>query len=390
MRGELSVRDGLARLLADTGLTSVFDEASSTFAISRDERPVPASAPSNPAESGTPGIIEGRVQNASTGEYLERARLQIDGKQMLTLPAGLSAPHYDGRGIEPAPDGRLAYWTVHGLLRHAAPGRAHYQNSGRLFGFGLDSERAQCRWGRVMVEACIPHGTALQLHAFSADEADAADPLPGAPHSTEAPAHRTRQSPRPRQVPAAEGFAWFDAPVPAGPGRFLWLVFEFTGTRSKSPRLRQVQVEYPGHGLLQQLPRTLWRDEASRDFLFRLLMPVTAMLDDAVCEITVMRLIGHVDLELDRRADGWHMHGTAEVETVTSQVERCTSPLLQAMSGNIKNILEILLNSNVMSEHARRKDVLPASFPVDCDVQVLITRQPDNCTAAVEAMLPLR
>jgi len=85
VRGELSVRDGLARLLADTGLTSVFDEASSTFAISRDERPVPASAPSNPAESGTPGIIEGRVQNASTGEYLERARLQIDGTNLETF-----------------------------------------------------------------------------------------------------------------------------------------------------------------------------------------------------------------------------------------------------------------------------------------------------------------
>lgn len=227
------------------------------------------------------------------GEHF--TRLQIDGKQMLTLPAGLSAPHYDGRGIEPAPDGRLAYWTVHGLLRHAAPGRAHYQNSGRLFGFGLDSERAQCRWGRVMVEACIPHGTALQLHAFSADEADAADPLPGAPHSTEAPALSLAAwaqrgpaaqplyldpSARPLAPAAAEGFAWFDAPVPAGPGRFLWLVFEFTGTRSKSPRLRQVQVEYPGHGLLQQLPRTLWRDEASRDFLFRLLMPVAAMLDE--------------------------------------------------------------------------------------------------------------
>jgi hypothetical protein len=117
---------------------------------------------------------------------------------------------------------------------------------------------------------------------------------------------------------------------------------------------------------------------------------VTAMLDDAVCEIAVTRLVGHVDLELDRRADGWHMHGTAEVETITSQVERCTSPLLQAMSGNLKNILEILVNSNVLSEHARRKDILPMSFPVDCGLQAVVTRVPEDCSAAVDAMLPLR
>lgn len=222
-------------------------------------------------------------------------RLQIDGKTALALPAGLSAPHYDGRGIEPAPDGRLAYWTVHGVLRHAAPARAHYLTRGRLFAFGLDSDRDQSSWGRVRVEACIPAGTALQLYAFSADDTDANDPMPGAPHSAEAPAlslaawalRRPDAQPlfldpsaRPLAPAPADGFAWFDAPVPAGPGRHLWLVFEFAGTRSKSPRLRSVVVDYPGHGLLQQLPRTLWRGQAERDFLFRLLMPIAAMLDE--------------------------------------------------------------------------------------------------------------
>ena len=146
----------------------------------------------------------------------------------------------------------------------------------------------------------------------------------------------------------------------------------------------------PGTVLANDGPPVATATGVRRRFRVEASGSVSAMLDDAVCEITVMRLIGHVDLDLDRRADGWHMHGTAEVETVTSQVERCTSPLLQAMSGNLKNILEILLNSNVVSEHARRKDVLPASFPVDCGVQVVITRLPGDCAAAVEAMLPLR
>jgi len=117
---------------------------------------------------------------------------------------------------------------------------------------------------------------------------------------------------------------------------------------------------------------------------------VTALLDEAVCEIAVTRLTGHVDLDCDRRADGWHLHGMAEVESVESTVVRCTSPLLKAMSGNLKQILESLLNANVLSEHARRKDILPLSFPVDCGVQAVITGQPSDCAAAVAAMLPLR
>lgn len=66
----------------------------------------------------------------------------------------------------------------------------------------------------------------------------------------------------------------------APPGRFLWLVFELTGTRGKSPRLRSARVDYPGHNLLRQLPRTLWREPAARDFLYRFLMPMAAMLDE--------------------------------------------------------------------------------------------------------------
>ncbi len=85
VRGELSVNDGMARLLAGTGLTSAFDDASGTFAVSRDERPIAAAEPSNLAGRGAPGIIEGRVQNATTGEYLERARIQIDGTNLETF-----------------------------------------------------------------------------------------------------------------------------------------------------------------------------------------------------------------------------------------------------------------------------------------------------------------
>src|SRR5262249_47216103 len=48
----------------------------------------------------------------------EFLRWQMDGITPTRL-AGLIAPHYDGRGIALAPDGRIAFWTAQGL-RHAA------------------------------------------------------------------------------------------------------------------------------------------------------------------------------------------------------------------------------------------------------------------------------
>ena len=228
------------------------------------------------------------------GEAFERLRMRADGA---TVQPALAAPHYDGRGIALAPDGRIAYWTASGL-RHAAPARAQYREQGRVFGFALDSGLDQTQWGRIQVEACIPPGTGISFRAFSRDELDYSDPMtppldgdpdPAAPllstHTwTQAavePQHLYRdRSPRPLTPLPAEGFAWYDAPVMAPPGRYLWLVFELSGTRGKTPRLRGSRVDYPGHDLLGRLPLTLWREPVAQAFLFRYLMPIAAILDE--------------------------------------------------------------------------------------------------------------
>lgn len=230
-------------------------------------------------------------------------RLRWLGHQPALLP-GLSAPFHDGSGITWAPDGRVAYWTAQGL-RHAAPARTQYKTLGRVIGHALDSGHDQSTWGRVLIEACVPAGTALRLWTFTADEADHADPLARTPPAGQALSdialpeqtpllssytwmqqagpgqllHRD-DSQRPLASATDEGFALYEAPVMAPPGRYLWVVIELAGTRSKSPRLKSLRAEYPGHGLLQQLPRTLWREPAARDFLWRFLMPMAATLDE--------------------------------------------------------------------------------------------------------------
>lgn len=234
------------------------------------------------------------------GEDFVRQRLL--GRKW-TSQHGLFAPQYDGRGIALAPDGRVAYWTARGL-RHAAPARTQYQQGGYLFGFALDSDLDQNRWGAITLEACIPDGTSIRVHAFTRDDLDYGDALPRTPPfgeslepiadagitpllSTIAWGFRNEigqalyrdESPRPL-APGPDDFARYEAPVIAPPGRFLWLVFELTGTRSKSPRLRSARVAYPGHTLLQQLPKTLWRDQHAQEFLTRYLMPMAAVLTE--------------------------------------------------------------------------------------------------------------
>lgn len=117
---------------------------------------------------------------------------------------------------------------------------------------------------------------------------------------------------------------------------------------------------------------------------------VTVDLGEARCEVRVTRLTGHIDLALDRRADGWHLHGIADVDVVEKRIVHCTSPVLEGMAGNLETVLEFLLNSNVLSERAREKEVLPLWFPIDLGIQAVVVAEPGDCAAAVAAMLPLR
>lgn len=233
------------------------------------------------------------------GEQFAQRRLIIRHFSPL---AALQAPQYDGRGIALAPDGRIAYWTARGL-RHAAPGRPRYREQGFVTGFALDSDIDQNEWGTMVFEACIPEGTQVRVYCITRDDLDYGDPLPRTapagetltviplPLATPLPslldwAHASGAgqalfgdpSLRPLAPPIEDGFVRYEAPVIAAPGRFLWLIIALKGTRSRSPRVRSARVEYPVHQLVRQLPRTLWREPAARDFLTRLLAPAAAML----------------------------------------------------------------------------------------------------------------
>lgn len=233
------------------------------------------------------------------GEDFVRRRLK--GRHFSPLN-GLQAPLYDGRGIALAPDGRIAYWSGRGL-RHAAPARTRYEEQGLVYGFALDSDADQNEWGTITLHACIPDGTQIRLWSITRDDLDYADAMPrlppagetlsdiALPDETPLPSTLAWTLSAPSGMPVFEdpslrplapaiehGFSSYEAPVIAAPGRYLWLIIELSGTRSKTPRLHGARVAWPAHGLVRQLPRTLWREPAAHDFLRRFLAPMAAML----------------------------------------------------------------------------------------------------------------
>jgi phage tail-like protein len=252
------------------------------------------------------------------------------GAGVADLLPPLRARGYDGLGIVVLPTHpatatrRIGYWTALGP-RAAVAARLVYSRVGRLTTYRLDSGSPQTEWGRVFIDACIPPGAALRLACLSADETDDAPemarvapanittltlrrpdlspPMPPlaqvpGPGEVVQPLHR-RESGRelPWTQPAAtDPFVTYEAPVIAGPGRYLWLTLELRGNTRVSPKIACLRAEHPTHDYLRRLPRTFSCDVTAAAFLQRYLALFEGFLGE-----TEARAVDR-DLLLDPRA----------------------------------------------------------------------------------------
>lgn len=220
--------------------------------------------------------------------------------------APLRAPHYDGLGIELAPDGRIAYFDG-SKIRHAFATQVVYERGGLVTTFQLDSGNYRNVWGRLFLDACIPQSTEVRIHTFTTDEIPPGELLPWnlpdnisqveirSPQLTPmllpkevsptagqvpddddwadvfSPLHRREVG---REIPFAgqpeRNFATFEAPV-LTEGRYLWVTLALRGNTRKTPRIRSLRVEKSAHTLVRSLPRTYVRDPDAASFLLRYL-----------------------------------------------------------------------------------------------------------------------
>jgi phage tail-like protein len=215
----------------------------------------------------------------------------------------LDASGYDGNGIVVTRDGRVGYFTASGFrLSVIAP--VDYETDGVCVTYRLDSGTPQNRWGRVLVEACVPDGTACLVATSSTDDEyetevahlppepsacvpatpAATPPLPPAVVASDAAGRAAGVHRRPLPVtpwwPPDDVFASFEAPVTAAPGRFLWVTLELRGNRRRTPRVREVRVERAAHTLMRRLPVVFSADPRQADFLHRYLAMFDGLLHD--------------------------------------------------------------------------------------------------------------
>src|SRR5688572_21931002 len=78
LKGEFSAREGLQRLVAGTALRAVQDERTGALTVDR------VATPPSSGGGGT-GAIEGRVLSEATGNYVNNARVVIEGQRLETF-----------------------------------------------------------------------------------------------------------------------------------------------------------------------------------------------------------------------------------------------------------------------------------------------------------------
>ncbi len=223
------------------------------------------------------------------------------------------APGDDGGAIAALPDGRVAYLAMTAAgpaLRWAAATRLARVRAGRVLSFRLDAEQARADWGRVRIEACLPANTRLLLRTWASDDdAPALDEAVRRPPANQPdlvldahspplpdrleldalqaqPGRACVASPPSGLRPGAAGWRapraghhWLESWTGAQ-GRFLWVEIELQGDGQRSPVLRAVEIEQPGHAWLRQLPRLFSAEAAAADFLRRYLAGPAQLLAD--------------------------------------------------------------------------------------------------------------
>lgn len=223
-----------------------------------------------------------------------------------TRTTPLDAAGYDGGGLVVTPDARTGYFTAAGF-RLAVRTPVTYATKGSCTTYRLDSGTPRNRWGRVLIEACVPDGTAVTVATTTSDD----DDLAPVPHVAPSPAHCEPAGPgtpplvpavldavpmtpttqpvhrRPdpvtpwwRRPPGGAHDDTFEAPVLAPPGRYLWVTLHLTGNGRRTPRVREVRIEQTSHTLMRRLPAVFSADREQGEFLHRYLASLEGLLHD--------------------------------------------------------------------------------------------------------------
>lgn len=166
------------------------------------------------------------------------------------------------------PDGR---W-----LRLVAQPKPRYRSEGTVTTAALDGREPGCVWHRLVMDGCLPAGTALRVESRTADYDDR---LAAAPWREEpAPYRRARGPELPfyraftAEQERCEGVGSWELLFQEARGRYLQLRLTLLGSGRTTPRLQAIRIHYPRFSYLREYLPDLYQDDGdSAHFLDRYL-----------------------------------------------------------------------------------------------------------------------
>lgn len=157
-------------------------------------------------------------------------------------------------------------------LRLIEQKRPRYEPEATLYTFELDGKEPDCVWHRLLLDACLPPNSAVQIWSRAANE------LEQLPHVAWWPEPKLHQRAEGSELPFAPRPAATDAGTwellfQRAAGRYLQLKITLSsGDGRSTPRLRAVRAYYPRFSYLEHyLPAVYREDELSASFLERFL-----------------------------------------------------------------------------------------------------------------------
>lgn len=124
----------------------------------------------------------------------------------------------------------------------------------------LDSGIQRCQWHRIVLNAQIPAATSILIRTYTAEVALALDIIRSVPDAD------WDTHPVARNVDGE-----WDCLIRSEPGRFLWLRLDFVGTGRVSPKVFNIDVEFPRISLRRYLPAVFGENPETADFTDRFL-----------------------------------------------------------------------------------------------------------------------
>ena len=231
-----------------------------------------------------PGESRGRLYvTAAEGNQTFLFDLKADRETLELRLRALSLPmrHFTGKALVAA-DGEVFYDMQERWLQLTAQPRERYATEGKLKGLVFDGKQADCVWHRLLLDACIPDGAALEIQSRAANHNAnlgesrwEVEPTPYLRHEgSELPFHH----PFDKAQMNRDGVGTWELLFQNSKGRFLELCLTLRGNGRATPQIRALRVYYPRFSYLEKyLPAVYQDDRNSAHFLDRFLANVEGL-----------------------------------------------------------------------------------------------------------------